>query len=58
MEAEMAAGYDDAVEEMCDDLVLDDKELKNLENFIGELETRFKPGTMQLIVLVVTLMKK
>ena len=33
-----------------DDLVLDDKELKNLENFIGELETRFKPPAHQYVM--------
>jgi hypothetical protein len=47
IEAQFAAGYDDAVEEMCDDLVLDDNELKNLEDFIGEFARIYKPSSYE-----------
>ena len=43
----MAAGFDDAVEEMCDDISLDDEELQKIERFLIDFETRFpeaKPG--------------
>ena len=42
LEESIAAGFDDAVEEMCDDISLDDEELKKIENFISNFETRFK----------------
>ena len=52
----MAAGFDDAVEEMCDDVMLDDKELNDLENFINDLTTRFQdndanePSTREYVI--------
>ena len=50
METQFAAGYDDAVEEMCDDLLLDDEELKNLEGFIGEFANSFKPSEYEYMM--------
>ena len=50
IDAQFAAGYDDAVEEMCDDLVLDDKELKKLEDFIGELAKIYKPSAYEYML--------
>ena len=47
LEEATAAGFDDAVELMCDDISLDDEELQKIENFISDFETRFpdtKPG--------------
>jgi len=46
-EESMAAGFDDAVEEMCDDISLDDEELKKISKFMFDFGTRFpepKPG--------------
>ena len=56
LEESMAAGFDDAVEEMCDDVMLDDKELNDLENFINDLTTRFQdndpnePSTREYVI--------
>ena len=41
IEESTAAGFDDAVEEMCDDISLDDEELQKITNFIKDFETRF-----------------